>query len=107
MDVRSRNMFGDSGAMFEFWSPSQLPSTRPIVMVSMKRDRLEHGRLGNNLNQVLDQPGPVLFRTIIRNNKELRVLYYRIAKGYLGDPYREKIIPIKDSAPLLRGGTIY
>ena len=107
MDIRSRNMFGDSGAMFEFWSPSQLPSTRPIVMVSMKRNRLEHGRLGNDLSQVLDQPGPILFRTIIRNNKELRVLYYRIAKGYLGAPYREKIIPIKYSAPLLRGGTIY
>ena len=55
MDIRSRNMFGDTGSMFEFWSPSQLPSTRPIIMVSMKRNRLEHGPLGNDLNQLLDQ----------------------------------------------------
>ena len=84
MDIRSRNMFGDSGAMFEFWSPSQEPSTRPIIMVSMKRDRLEKGRLGNDLNLVLDQPGPILSRTIKRNNKKLRDVYYRIAQGYLG-----------------------
>jgi len=84
MDIRSRNMFGDSGAMFEFWSPSQAPSNRPIIMVSMKRDRLKKGRLGNDLNQVLDQPGPILFKTIKRNNKKLRDVYYRVAQGYLG-----------------------
>jgi dolichol-phosphate mannosyltransferase len=85
MDIRSRNMFGDSGAMFQFWSPSQLPSTRPIIMVSMKRKRLEHDRLGNDLGQVLDQPGPILYRSIKRNNKELRGVYYRVAQGYLGN----------------------
>ena len=85
MDIRSRNMFGDTGSMFEFWSPSQLPSTRPIIMVSMKRNRLEHGPLGNDLNQLLDQPGPILSRTIKRNNKKLRDLYYRVARGYLGN----------------------
>ena len=85
MDVRSRNMFGDSGAMFEFWSPSELSSTRPIVMVSMKRNRLEHTRLGNDFNQILDRPGPILNRSIKRNNKKLREVYYRVAQGYLGN----------------------
>ncbi len=85
MDIRSRNMFGDSGAMFQFWSPSQLPSTRPIIMVSMKRKRLEHDRLGNDLGQILDQPGPILYRSIKRNNKKLRGVYYRVAQGYLGN----------------------
>ena len=85
MDVRSRNMFGDSGAMFEFWSPEQLPSTRPIIMVSMKRKRLEHDQLGNDLSQTLDHPGPILNRTIKRNNKKLREVYYRVAEGYLGN----------------------
>jgi dolichol-phosphate mannosyltransferase len=85
MDIRSRNMFGDSGAMFEFWSPSQLPSTRPIIMVSMKRNRLEHGRLGSDLSQMLDRPGPILYRAINRDDKQLRRLYYRVAQGYLGN----------------------
>tara|TARA_Y100001936_G_scaffold252558_1_gene312742 strand:- start:27490 stop:30168 length:2679 start_codon:yes stop_codon:yes gene_type:complete len=85
MDIRSRNMFGDTGAMFEFWSPSQSPSTRPIIMVSMKRNRLEKGRLGNDLNKVLSQPGPILFKTIKRNNKTLRNIYYRVSEGYLGN----------------------
>ena len=87
MDIRSRNMFGDSGAMFQFWSPSQpqLPSTRPIIMVSMKRNRLEHDRLGNDLSQIFDQPGPILYRSVERNNKKLREVYYRVAQGYLGN----------------------
>ena len=84
MDIRSRNIFNDSGAMFERWSPSELSSTRPIVMVSMKRNRLEHTRLGDDFNEILDQPGPILHRSIMRNNKELRGVYYRVAKGYLG-----------------------
>ena len=84
MDIRSRNMFNDSGAMYEIWDPSGLPSTRPIVMVSMKRNRLEHTRLGNDFNQILDHPGPILNRSITRNNKKLREVYYRVAEGYLG-----------------------
>ena len=84
MEIRSRNMFNDSGAMFEIWNPSGLPSTRPLVMVSMKPNRLVHTRLGDDFNQILTHPGPILYRPITRNNKELRVVYYRIAQGYLG-----------------------
>ena len=87
MDIRSRNMFGDNGAMFQFWSPSQpqLPSTRPIIMVGMERKRLEYDRLGNDLGPIFDQPGPILYRSIKRNNKKLRGVYYRVAQGYLGN----------------------
>ena len=87
MDIRSRNMFGDSGAMFQFWYPSepQVPSTRPVIMVSMKRKRLEYDRLGNDLGQIFDQPGPILYKSIKRNDKELRGVYYRTALGYLGN----------------------
>jgi dolichol-phosphate mannosyltransferase len=84
MDIRSRNMFGGSGAMYDFWSPSQSPSIRPIILVSMNRNQLERDQLGNDLGQMLDQPGPIQYRTIMRNNKQLRGVYYRIAQGYLG-----------------------
>lgn len=87
MDIRSRNMFGDSGGMFHFWSPSrvQLPSTQPVIMVSMKRSKLQHDRIGNDLSQIFDQPGPILYKSIKRNKKQLRKVYYRIAQGYLGN----------------------
>ena len=84
MEVRSRNMFGGSGSMFEFWSPSQSPTTRPIIMVSMKRHRLEKDRFGNDLSKILDRPGPIKYQAIMRDNKQLRKVYYRIAQGYLG-----------------------
>ena len=54
-------------------------------MVSMKRKRLEHDRLGNDLSQIFDQPGPILYRSVERNNKKLREVYYRVAQGYLGN----------------------
>ncbi len=85
MDIRSRNMFGQqSGAMYDFWSPPQLPTNRPIILVGMKRDHLRHDQLGNDLATMLDQPGPIMYRAIIRDNKKLRGLYYRIAQGYIG-----------------------
>ena len=84
MDIRSRNMFGGSGAMYDFWSPTQPPTTRPIILVGMERNPLEHDQLGNDLDKMLDRPGPILHRTIMRENKQLRGVYYRIAHGYLG-----------------------
>jgi dolichol-phosphate mannosyltransferase len=33
---------------------------------------------------MLDRPGPIQYRTIMRDNKQLRGVYYRIAQGYLG-----------------------
>lgn len=84
MDIRSRNMFGDSGAMYQFWHPSEPPTTRPIILVGMEQKQLEHGRWGNDITLMLDQPGPILSKTIVREGKPLRRVYYRIAQGYLG-----------------------
>ena len=84
MDIRSRNMFGDSGAMYEVWHPSEAPTTRPIILVGMERPHLEHDRAGNDITRLLDQPGPIQSMIITREGKPLRIVYYRIAKGYLG-----------------------
>ena len=84
MEIRSHNMFGDSGAMYDFWFPSQLPTTRPIILVGMKREHVERTRQGDDLDQMLDQLGPVQYREIIRDNKIIRGLYYRVARGYTG-----------------------
>ena len=42
MEIRSRNLFGDSGAMYDFWYPSEPPTTRPIILVGMRSHDLEH-----------------------------------------------------------------
>ncbi|MDV6341848.1 glycosyltransferase family 39 protein [Nitrosomonas sp. Is24] len=84
MDIRSRNMFGDSGAMYEIWHPSESPTTRPVILVGMERQHLEYDRTGNDNARLLDQPGPVQSITITREGKPLRIVYYQIAKGYLG-----------------------
>lgn len=84
MDIRSRNVFGDKSAMYDFWFPSLLPTTRPIILVGMEYKHLERSRAGKDLDPMLYQPGPIQYRVIMRDNKPLRRVYYRIAQGYLG-----------------------
>lgn len=86
LDIRSRNMFGDSGAMYDFWFPSQKPTTRPIIQVGMKRKHLEHNRSGEKFDPMLDQPGEIQYRVIERYDTPVRRVYYRIAQGFLGLP---------------------
>ncbi|HEX8873216.1 MAG TPA: glycosyltransferase family 39 protein [Nitrosospira sp.] len=84
MEIRSRNMFGDSGAMYDFWYPSEPPTTRPIILVGMWPENLERTRYNNDIGKMLVDPGPVQDREIVHNGKPLRQVYYRIAHGYLG-----------------------
>lgn len=86
MEIRSRNMFGDDGAMYDFWFPSQSPTARPILLVGMKRQQVEHDRKGNNLEQMLKHPGPVQYQVITRYGEPVRRVYFRVAQGFLGVP---------------------
>ncbi len=84
MEIHSRNVFGDKSAMYDFWSPPPPPTTRPIILVGMEYKHLERNRAGKDLDPMLYQPGPIQYREIMRDNKPLRRVYYRIAQGYLG-----------------------
>jgi dolichol-phosphate mannosyltransferase len=85
MDIRSRNMFGQNAAMYDFWYPSEPPTTRPIILVGMKPHQLEHDIAGvDNITPSLIQPGPVKELSISRDGKPLRHVYYRVAQGYSG-----------------------
>lgn len=86
LDIRSRNLFGDSGAMYSYWFPSQLPTNRPIIQVGMKPAHLDQIREGDNLKQMLIQPGAVQYRTIHNNGIVLRRVYFRVARGFKGVP---------------------
>jgi dolichol-phosphate mannosyltransferase len=84
MDIRSRNFFGPSGAMYDFWQPADLPTDRPIILVSMKAHLLEHNGEGFSLEPMLAGLGPIERREIMRDGKPLREIYYRIAHVYKG-----------------------
>ncbi len=84
LDIRSRNMFGDSGVMYEFWFPSQPPTDRPIIQVGMKRHDLEKTRTGIEVNEMLDRPGTIEYRIIERYGTPVRRVYYRVSEGFKG-----------------------
>lgn len=90
LEIRSRNLFDDSAAMYEFWYPSTAPIQRPIVLVGMKPKHLEQDRKGQDIARMLDQPGPIQQKVILREGKPLRFIYYRIAQGYLGSPSQKE-----------------
>ena len=87
LDVRGRNMFLQSAAMYDFWYPSALPTDRPVILFGMKKHQLEHDIDGNdNITPLLVQPGPIRELKIEREGKPLRGIYYRVAQGYRGLP---------------------
>ncbi len=84
LDIRSRNLFGDTGAMYDYWFPAQPPTTRPVIQIAMKPAHLDHIREGDNLKQMLIAPGAIENRVITRNTVPLRRVYYRISGGFRG-----------------------
>ncbi len=84
LDIRSRDLFGDNGAMYNFWFPAQPPTNRPIVQIGMKPRHIEQIRPGDNLEQMLVQPGEIHYRVIQNDRKQLKRIYYRIARGFKG-----------------------
>lgn len=89
MEIRSRNIFGDSGAMYDLWYPSESPTTRPLILVGMWQDNLECVRDSIEIGKMLANPDPVRQLAITENGKSLRGVYYRVAHGYLGKQYRQ------------------
>ncbi|MCE7914704.1 MAG: glycosyltransferase [Nitrosomonas sp. PRO4] len=87
LDIRARNMFGGSGAMYEFWLPSQAPTNRPIIQVGMKRQHLETVKINQqdiDIKEMLIRPGPIESLIIERYGTPVRRVYYRISQGYKG-----------------------
>ncbi|SEQ95942.1 dolichol-phosphate mannosyltransferase [Nitrosomonas sp. Nm51] len=84
LDIRSRNLFGDSGAMYSYWFPSQPRTNRPIIQIGMKPDHLEQIRAGDDLKQMLIRPDEIQCRTIRGNGVFLRRVYFRVAEGFKG-----------------------
>ena len=84
LDIRSRNMFGDSAAMYEFWTPSQIPTSRPIIQIAMNPYHLEKTQSGIDIKAMLDHPGPIEQHMIEHYGMPARHIFYRISSGFLG-----------------------
>jgi dolichol-phosphate mannosyltransferase len=83
LEIRARNMFHQSAAMYDFWYPSEPATTRPILLVGMKPHQLEHDVHGvDNITPSLVRPGPTQELVIYKNDRPLRRIYYRVAYGY-------------------------
>jgi dolichol-phosphate mannosyltransferase len=83
MEIRARNMFHQSAAMYDFWYPSEPATTRPILLVGMKRHQLEHDVHGvDNITPSLVEPGPTQELVVYKDGRPLRRIYYRVASGY-------------------------
>ncbi|MFO7579848.1 MAG: glycosyltransferase family 39 protein [Nitrosomonas halophila] len=97
LEIRSRNLFGVSAAMYDFWHPSAPPSTRPILMIGMKRRTLELDQADGNIGHMLQEPTEIGARTIYRQDGvPLRTLYYRTASGYLGHTAATPVTPSQE-----------
>ena len=87
LDIRSRNLFGGAGSMYEFWYPTQAPTDRPIIQVGMKRQHLENIQLGqsnHDIKEMLDHPGEIKTQPLTRHGTYVRQFYYRISNGFKG-----------------------
>ncbi len=84
LDIRSRNLFGDSGAMYDYWLPSQQPTNRPIIQVGMQPINLDKIRKGDQIKQMLNQPGDIEYSVIERYGTPVRRVYYRVSQGFKG-----------------------
>lgn len=84
LDVRSRNLFGDSGAMYDYWLPSQQRTDRPIIQVGMHAIKLDQIREGDPVKQMLKGPGEIEYRVIKRYGTSVRRVYYRVSQGFVG-----------------------
>ena len=81
LDIRSRNLLGDSGAMYDYWLPSQSSTDRPIIQIGMKHTHLDKNRHGDDIIHLLIRPGIIEHRVIERYDVPIRSVYYRVSKG--------------------------
>lgn len=109
-EVRSRNLFGGSGSMYEFWNTDTDAIDRPIIQVGMKWRHIEtieiesqqnHSNSNNQkikvaTKQMLDHPGEIESRTIERYGIPVRKIYYRVSDGYTGTASICNLYPTTD-----------
>ena len=83
-NITSRNLYGRTGAMFEYWFDDDSDGQRPVLLVDFERKDLEDPRLDTALVNV----GPIREQTIRWRGQVARHLYYRVATGYRPDAVR-------------------
>lgn len=83
-NITSRNLVGDTAAMFEYWFDDDSGGRRPVLLVDFERKDLEEPQVDAALVNV----GPIREQTIRWRGQVARHLYYRVAEGYRPDAVR-------------------
>lgn len=83
-NITSRNIVGDTAAMFEYWFDDTSGGRRPVLLVDFERKDLEESVVTAALVDV----GPIQEQTLRWRGQVIRHLYYRVAAGYRPDAVR-------------------
>ena len=93
-NITSRNIVGNTAAMFEYWFDDTSAGKRPVLLVDFERKDLEEPEVEAALIDV----GPIEEQTIRWRGQVIRHLYYRIAAGYRPDAVR-RVGPAQPARP--------
>ena len=77
-NITSRNIIGDTGAMFEYWFDDDSGGRRPVLLVDFERKDLADPKV----EAALVDAGPIQEQLIHWRGQVARHLYYRVAAGY-------------------------
>ncbi|MFA1672155.1 glycosyltransferase family 39 protein [Rhizobium mongolense] len=77
-DITSRNLFGESGLMFEFWQADRSFKGRSVIMYGVKEDSLST----DGLPEWFESIGPVERRTVYKDRAAAGQFFYRIGYGF-------------------------
>lgn len=83
-NITSRNLYGRTGAMFEYWFDDDSGGRRPVLLVDFERKDLEDPRV----DAALVNAGPIREQIIHWRGQVARHLYYRVGDGYRPDAVR-------------------
>ena len=83
--VTGRNLIGMRGSMWEYWFDPDTDPQRPVLLVNYRPELIGEQWLESALINL----GPLNERTIKRDGKPIRTLYYRKAEGFRPEQVRQ------------------
>jgi dolichol-phosphate mannosyltransferase len=94
-NITSRQLLGDTGAMYEWWFRDESGGARPVIVVDFEPDELDAPEVRDSLRA----PGPIRTRPVYERGTRVLTLYYRIAAGYDAGRVRGAVLRSVRSTP--------
>jgi hypothetical protein len=77
-ETTGSHLFGQSSLMFEFWTPPQSLEGATLLLVSFRRQELDHAAIRKRCLRL----GPITEHRLTRDGKPIRSYFTSIASGY-------------------------